>query len=911
MKKLLLGVCTFAVAVAVLAAPLTAASAATADEVTDPTSVQQVEETAPPADTTQAPAEVAEIPEVPAPEVVPTTPAEQPAQEPAPEVQTTDAQPQAPPVAAKTKPVDRKVTICHVPPGNPENAQTIEVDANGWNGHDNHKGDYEGACKPAYQITPKGFGITCTDAWIAPGRALTNGDHINIDVVVNGVKQQRNAYVDRNIAGGYDTLGLRINTGSGQVTVPLSAEAVKTGKFSFNFGQYVSGSWTVEWAQFNSSYFNQDRNSGNFLTCGKPVEPPFQVKEVCATWETTSINADWPQKLLSKDCGFIPEQRCEPYKIQFDKYWIRDAADQKYYDGLTVLNSPADDASLEPHGYYLKTIEAKDCRTPVIGQPVITINGPTCESNDVNVSWNIPDGLSIAGYTGSGTKTAAELGLSVGDNTFPVDVAQGYRYDGPATVTVKVPPIKTDQECTVVVPPRHNANANGEYACGTAEVTLYNQQGPRESTLTASFVIYVDGKFHSAHAVLGGEQEVVKFSFPEDSGNHQIIVRTGPAQGDEFVFSMTVPSDCIPPQPEPKVTKTEWTDGAYVCGDKTVTQTRVVTTTTFKWDGKAYVEDKVTTDTETKTRDLMEQERQDACVKPEPTSGTDKRDTTPVCVEPNNGTATVEHQERTWTQTPVWTGDKWELGEKQYTEWETVDTSIVDSEDCIPTKPKDLTEFSNWSDGKFECDATEVPQTRTKSVTTFVWNWDTHTWEAQKPVITTETGSRPLTAEEQEAADIECAGPQPENEVVYGDWVTGEFECGDTTVQITRTVTSTEFVREGSEWVEGESATTTQTETRDLTAEEIASLECPVVVPPTEEPPVETPKPTPAPSATTKAAAKSPVQDNGDKLAATGTDGGTIFGFSLLGFSLLAGATALIVGARRKARSLPVKSEEE
>ncbi len=33
---------------------------------------------------------------------------------------------------------DRKITICHVPPGNPENARSIEVDANGWNGHDNH-----------------------------------------------------------------------------------------------------------------------------------------------------------------------------------------------------------------------------------------------------------------------------------------------------------------------------------------------------------------------------------------------------------------------------------------------------------------------------------------------------------------------------------------------------------------------------------------------------------------------------------------------------------------------------------------------------------------------------------------------------------------------------------------------------
>ena len=35
-----------------------------------------------------------------------------------------------------------KVWICHVPPGNPENAHAINVDANGWDGHDIHSGDF-------------------------------------------------------------------------------------------------------------------------------------------------------------------------------------------------------------------------------------------------------------------------------------------------------------------------------------------------------------------------------------------------------------------------------------------------------------------------------------------------------------------------------------------------------------------------------------------------------------------------------------------------------------------------------------------------------------------------------------------------------------------------------------------------
>jgi hypothetical protein len=39
-----------------------------------------------------------------------------------------------------------KITICHVPPGNPANAHTIVVGGPAWNGHKNHPGDYQGAC---------------------------------------------------------------------------------------------------------------------------------------------------------------------------------------------------------------------------------------------------------------------------------------------------------------------------------------------------------------------------------------------------------------------------------------------------------------------------------------------------------------------------------------------------------------------------------------------------------------------------------------------------------------------------------------------------------------------------------------------------------------------------------------------
>ena len=43
----------------------------------------------------------------------------------------------ASPVLAQ--PQDHKVTICHVPPGNPDNPQTISIDQHAWeNGHTPH-----------------------------------------------------------------------------------------------------------------------------------------------------------------------------------------------------------------------------------------------------------------------------------------------------------------------------------------------------------------------------------------------------------------------------------------------------------------------------------------------------------------------------------------------------------------------------------------------------------------------------------------------------------------------------------------------------------------------------------------------------------------------------------------------------
>jgi hypothetical protein len=50
---------------------------------------------------------------------------------------------------------DHKVTLCHVPPGNPANAHTISVDQSAVQAHLNHE-DFIGGCEVA-SFTPETF----------------------------------------------------------------------------------------------------------------------------------------------------------------------------------------------------------------------------------------------------------------------------------------------------------------------------------------------------------------------------------------------------------------------------------------------------------------------------------------------------------------------------------------------------------------------------------------------------------------------------------------------------------------------------------------------------------------------------------------------------------------------------------
>lgn len=106
--------------------------------------------------------------------------------------------------------------------------------------------------------------LTCDTTEFSVGRALENGDHINMDIAQGDKKFQVNAYVDRNIPGGYDTLGLRFSDGTSR---PLAQEEVVAGVIEFQYGDLIEGDYTVEWVQYNSTYFNQDRDSEKFVDC--------------------------------------------------------------------------------------------------------------------------------------------------------------------------------------------------------------------------------------------------------------------------------------------------------------------------------------------------------------------------------------------------------------------------------------------------------------------------------------------------------------------------------------------------------------------------------------------------------------------------------------------------------------------
>ena len=335
-----------------------------------------------------------------------------------------------------------------------------------------------------------------------------------------------------------------------------------------------------------------------------------------------------------------------------------------------------------------------------------------------------------------------------------------------------------------------------------------------------------------------------KLNGPNNPYEPKFLHQTLSNKGPNPTYSTTTSAGCNTPPtpPEPKVEFSSWQDSEWVCGDTGVTQTRTKTTTPYKvvlQNGKwVTVEDtaNIKVVTEHQTRALTEEEIE-SCKPdiPEPkVTYTQWDDQKWVC-----GDETIT-QTRTMTTTPwipvLVSGSTWELQPDTahaVVKTETQTRALTDEEvaSCKPATPEPKVEYTNWEDQKWECGATEVTQTRTKTVTPYkVVFVSGSTWkvveDTENVSTTVETQTRVLSDDEVKS----CMPDTPEPKVTYTDWQDEEWVCGDESVTQTRTMTTTPYkvvLVEGSTWKVVEDtenvSTMVETQTRALTSEEIES----------------------------------------------------------------------------------------
>lgn len=245
---------------------------------------------------------------------------------------------------------------------------------------------------------------------------------------------------------------------------------------------------------------------------------------------------------------------------------------------------------------------AGDCSQPaqpVSYTPQASATAPVCDTSSWLVTGSntatlvgAPDVVWTAAKGGDSDTLPAGIGYTGppldGFGTYTVTGADGgtdplinvvttvftFTFVDPSTIDCTQPPADANPGAVLVV------------ACGTADVDLSNELGQNPSQLTASFVIYVDGNFYDAYAVTAGSIQHVSLTFSEDSGDHTVQVRTGPAFGDVLLADDTAGSDCLPPDSLSGSVVTYAVD----C-DLTLTTTTVPWTQGWIKDGSSWVLD--------------------------------------------------------------------------------------------------------------------------------------------------------------------------------------------------------------------------------------------------------------------------------------------------------------------------------
>lgn len=162
------------------------------------------------------------------------------------------------------------------------------------------------------------------------------------------------------------------------------------------------------------------------------------------------------------------------------------SADKTIAHDYSVVVTAYDD----PQGYHgwTKTINlhVDACElpplTPVTGTISITVTPPTCDALFNTVLYDIPVGTSVAGYTGKGSVKAEDLNLGYGVKTYPVDVAEGYVYEGPSTVSFTLVPLPSTQDCTEKpANMKKHVHNEGQPNCTVHEVSVWDADYENEA----------------------------------------------------------------------------------------------------------------------------------------------------------------------------------------------------------------------------------------------------------------------------------------------------------------------------------------------------------------------------------------------------------------------------------------------
>jgi hypothetical protein len=164
----------------------------------------------------------------------------------------------------------------------------------------------------------------------------------------------------------------------GEPTFPTDPRGTWQGPHS-NGGPAGDQTGTFQQGNGNGSWFHRmaatkavthEAPNPNY-PCDTP-EPAFNAYEVNACWTMTHSDGIENTYQFPQTRGCNPPPCNTTIEQQHDTYWIRDQAEADYYAGLTGLNSPADDAQLEPHGYYSVILTGGACEEPPLEQPPVT-----------------------------------------------------------------------------------------------------------------------------------------------------------------------------------------------------------------------------------------------------------------------------------------------------------------------------------------------------------------------------------------------------------------------------------------------------------------------------------------------------------------------------------------------------------